>query len=74
MTLDEAITIVAEMLLSGVADDAQHEWENYPDIGENDWDAVITKAADLAPLPDADEYRQAYDLLSARATQLGRGL
>lgn len=42
-------------------------WEDYPEIGEHDWDRVIDRAKVLAPPnPDADEYTAAYAHLSAR--------
>lgn len=72
MSVDEAIAIIAQHLLAEGAGDAVHDWENYPEIGEFDWDAVITKAADLAPFPDAGEYQDAYNLLTARAAHTGR--
>lgn len=39
-------------------------WEDYPEIGENDWDEVIAAARALAPAaPSEDEYRTAYAVL-----------
>lgn len=65
--LDAAVAIIAQQILARAADTAQHEWENYPEIGEADWDAVLAKVTDLAPFPEPDMYKDAYALLEARA-------
>lgn len=45
-------------------------WEHYPELAEVDWEAVSFRALQLADSVDRplDEYRAAYNLLEARAT------
>jgi hypothetical protein len=66
MNLDRATEIVARHVLARAAQTA-NEWENYPEIGEVDWDFVVTKVEALAPFPPLDDYRAAYEFLTARA-------
>lgn len=65
--LDKALTVIAQQVLAHLSEAAKYEWENYPEVGEFDWDAVLDKVADLASFPDADDYRTAYNLLATRA-------
>lgn len=68
MTVDEAITIVARAAIAAIVASASVEdsWESFPEIGEDDWEAVVQRAEELT-VPTAAEYEEAYALLSARA-------
>ena len=44
------IDIVARQLLANTIDNM--EWEDMPDIGENDWLRIIERCKELAPEPD----------------------
>ena len=64
-----AITVVAREAIHHAS--SPHggpiEWEDWPDIGEDDWNAILTEAARLAASPDPDEFAAAYELLKMRA-------
>ena len=64
MELERAIDIVARRILS-----TGERWdlEDWPEIGEPDWDRVTDRMSALTPQPDEAEFREAYDLLTARA-------
>lgn len=65
MTDTEAVAIMARVVLaSGIR---YSDWESYPEIGEHDWERVIDRAVELAHGPSAEKFKEAYDLLTARA-------
>jgi len=65
MTDLEAIAIIARHAIDpGIQ---EFRWEDYPDIGEGDWERIVYEADHLVPRPTEAEYREAYALLSARA-------
>jgi hypothetical protein len=72
MTPEEAIDVVARHVIAtaarGVAEDG---WCNYPDIGEDDWNAVDQRVQVLAPPPADETYNEAYVLLQERADDYG---
>ncbi|HTF53643.1 MAG TPA: hypothetical protein VK735_39875 [Pseudonocardia sp.] len=63
--LDEAIDTVARNALARAAEDV--EWGMYDEIGENDWEAVKERMAEIAKGPETDVYWAAYDYLKNRA-------
>lgn len=66
----EAIEVVARHMASRLLFDSERlseEWENYPDIGEDDWTEVVRAALGLFPFPPWNDYTAAYRLLSDRA-------
>ncbi len=63
--LSLALDTIAREALARCAEEVQ--WEDYPDIGENDWHRVIFRAKSLAPRQDPRAVRQAYALLEERA-------
>ncbi len=65
MTPEEAIETAARLVLAEAAKGADSS--DYPDIGERDWAAMVAKMTDLAPMPE--QWREAYELLAARAGQ-----
>jgi hypothetical protein len=64
-----AIRIVARRVVAAALDGTPAEWGNYPDIGEDDWDAVVAQARRIAAVYDVqgDHYDSAYRLLTQRA-------
>jgi len=62
-----AIRIVAQHAIHMAAADGGTcpMWEDYPEIGENDWYAVLEEVDKIAAAPDG--YEAAYALLEARA-------
>jgi hypothetical protein len=62
----DAIKIVARQVLADLAEYAAEQWENYPEIGVEDWDAVVTEVDRLAP-PATTGFVEAYSLLESRA-------
>jgi hypothetical protein len=68
MTPDRAIEITAHRIL-WLAARNWPQWEDYPEIGESDWFAVldcIDRATPPLDGPD-DQFQRAYALLEARA-------
>jgi len=61
----EAVDVVARWAVACLVDDSL-EWEDYPDIGEGDFDDVRARANVIADCPSFDEYRAAYEFLVAR--------
>jgi hypothetical protein len=61
-----AIRIVANRVVSLALSGVSPEWQNYPDIGEDDWKAVMAMADRIA-VHDARDYYTAYRLLTQRA-------
>jgi hypothetical protein len=59
---EQAIDVIAREALSRFAAEAmpRDEWENFPEIGEHDWEK-------LAPSVPRDDYLAAYALLEGRA-------
>jgi hypothetical protein len=75
MSVRKAISVVAHHLLADALDAAISAenigWEDYPEIGENDFDKVVTRAGLLADKlrPSEDEYEAAYAVLVDRAEE-----
>lgn len=67
MTIDEAKRIVARQVIFDAA--RLVDWEEYPDIGEEDWSDVVQFVSEFSDAPMVDDYTEAYVLLSARANQ-----
>lgn len=68
MTADRAIQVVAKRIL-WLASRDYPEWEQYPEIGEDDWFAVLDHIDQANPPLDGDddEFSRAYALLTERA-------
>lgn len=63
-------TVARHVLANAVAEyPISPEWENYPDIGEYAWDAVLAEARRLASVlaRKAEHYDAAYRHLAERA-------
>lgn len=75
MTETDAIEAVARTIfnsaLARAADTGAFDWENFPAIGETDWQRVLVRLKELVierrPTVTKAEYDEAYELLSARA-------
>lgn len=68
MDKDLAFKIIAQDVISSAMRRFEEDsWENYPDIGEEDWDAIIAMALNMTDPPTSGEYESAYDFLEARA-------
>lgn len=66
----EALEVVAKWVAAGALRGMiEPEWENYPEIGEHDWDAIQcwleSHAASIDP--ERMEYSRAYTVLTKRA-------
>lgn len=67
MTPERAIEVVAQRIL-WLAARNWPEWEQYPEIGERDWYAVLDHIDRAVPaLDNSDEFTRAYALLTKRA-------
>lgn len=69
--LDHAISAVSRRVVTNlVSEHIGEEWENYPELGERDWqrvmDDALRRVGELDPSPDV--YHNAYEHLSQRAT------
>lgn len=70
LTPESAVDILArEAAYKLTLADAGLLWEDYPDIGETDWEAVVVRVLDRAKAdkPEPAELVDAYEFLSARA-------
>lgn len=69
MTPEEAIEVIAREVIQTQNDPDQivDRWEDHPLLGEDDWNLVVEKVAELTPTVGVGEYEEAYALLSARA-------
>lgn len=69
MTPDQAIKIVAQDAIHRALTEygTRVEWENYPEIGEDDWESVLVWIELFSTPPSADDFTAAYALLEARA-------
>lgn len=65
----DALHTVAAQILANAARNSP-EWEDYPDIGEHDWFAILDILNAKAPDVPAPSFQAAYALLSARAEAL----
>lgn len=68
--LAEAIDVIAKQAIKSASANFQPvEWENYPEIGEQDWVRVVERVGEIAALiaPDQSEFEAAYDYLKERA-------
>lgn len=68
MTPDRAIEVVAKRIL-WLASRNHPEWEQYPEIGQGDWFAILNHIDNAVPQMDgdSDEFSRAYALLTERA-------
>jgi hypothetical protein len=67
LSLDEAIDTVAAQLLANAVKELQ--WEDMPDIGQHDWEAVVDRARFLAPSPV--RFDEAITMLESRVVEIG---
>jgi hypothetical protein len=60
---------VAWRLIDGACDfgAAPDNWSSYPEIGENDWEAVVNVMRGLIAAPADEEFTGAYAHLESRA-------
>lgn len=72
MTTDEAIDIVARHVLACMAAEGV-DWEDYPEIGEYDWERVADRIDVIAPFPDAEQSERAYAHLTEPAPSVALG-
>jgi hypothetical protein len=59
-----AIDTIARAIIASAAEDAG-EWEDWPEVGEHDWNRVLEAVKRLAPWPDDAERSAAYQLLES---------
>jgi hypothetical protein len=64
--IDEAIDTVARQILWALAEDVAERWDEWPELGQYDWEAVTQRVQVLAPHPGHDRYLAAYALLESR--------
>lgn len=70
--LAEAIDVIAKQAIKAATDDSPGyavSWENYPEIGEEDWVRVVARVDELTALmaPEQAEFEAAYTYLTGRA-------
>lgn len=65
----EAVDIMARSILALLvkSPDLTLGWEDFPEIGEHDWDAIEARMLQLAPEPKNEVYQAAFDFLAGRA-------
>jgi hypothetical protein len=64
-----AVRVVARRVVAAAVGGTPVEWRNYPDVGEDDWKAVMAVADRIAAQhdPQGEHYDSAYRLLTQRA-------
>lgn len=69
MTVEEAIEVVArEVVFRALVLEEAYEWEDFPEIGQHDWDRVVIEIGQLArEVQDGGRFDEAYKLLAERA-------
>jgi hypothetical protein len=68
MTTERAIDFVATRLLSDLLENYGGDlWGAYPDVGEDDWNAALSRAKEIADDPGRQAYDMAYAHLKARS-------
>jgi hypothetical protein len=67
VTVDDAVDVIARHILARAAVAAECDWDEYPEVGETDWNAVLDRVVFLAPYPDEAELTEATAVLEARA-------
>jgi hypothetical protein len=76
-TTTAAISLVARAVAWQLIDDAcdfGDTWSSYPEIGENDWEAVISIMRGLIAAPADEEFTGAYAHLESRAKAFADGV
>jgi len=69
-TTDEALRTIALVIITSATEDAA-EWEDFPGIGEHDWQAVVDHVGSIvgSMRPTHQQVREAYLLLAGRADE-----
>lgn len=62
-----AIDIVGQRLAYEILRDAEPLWEDYPDIGEHDWERVVERATSYVEAPNGAVLAKARAELRARS-------
>lgn len=66
--VQKSIDVVARQIAFRIFDPERALWEDYPEIGEDDWERVVAAVEALTPIPpDMHEYRSSYEYLAGRA-------
>lgn len=66
---DPLVVVAMAVAAQALRGTVEPEWENYPDIGEHDWDAITCWLESHAAELDLEQgdYTRAYDELAGRA-------
>ena len=70
MTPEQAIEIVATDIVAGIRNEQEPQWEDYPDIGEYDWERIDARVHELLQTPPKyvrSQFEAAYAALKERA-------
>lgn len=75
MRVDDALDIIAKRCIANLIEhdkggNGSTQWEDWPEIGEQDWSRVLERMDELVPDdPAGDKVKQAYATLAARAVR-----
>lgn len=62
---DESIDLMARYILWRLVDIERVKWEDYPELGEYDFERILERVEDLSPeCPDLHDRQEAYEYLS----------
>lgn len=68
--VESSIDLMARYMLWQLVDVERVRWENYPELGEHDFERIIERIEQIAPpCPDMHERQAAYEFLSNRADE-----
>lgn len=65
--VQRAIEVVAAFALANYATEIA-DWEDFPEVGEHDWERVVEEMRRLAPFPERGSFERAYKILEERVT------
>ena len=61
------LTVMRHIVATVVSNHTGEMWEDYPEIGENDWIEITERLRHIHTFPVHTEFRTAYQHLAARA-------
>jgi len=64
---DRAKDVIAQLIAAEVLRECEPLWENYPEIGEYDWEDIARRVGALLVPPTSEEFAEAYAVLKAGA-------
>jgi len=61
------LTVIRHIVATVVSNHTGEMWEDYPEIGEDDWIEISERLLNIHPFPTHQEFQAAYTHLAGRA-------